>query len=232
MSLRRTIKRTIPVSILNRTLLAFTTLYKLPFVQFETNIWENGGVEDIYKLLEVSAHCPGVVIECGASRCGSSILMARHLRRRGIPRTIYALDSYLGFPTDELARERALGLTAITADAHTSTSLDYVTAKIRRLGYAGSVIPVQGLFRHTLPAIVNQNPVAFAFIDCDLKQSTSYCIDTIWPKLVSGGVLAFDDYLGPLHSGVKLAVDEFVSSNESEIKSHGMLQRLYFIRRR
>ena len=124
MSLRGTIKRTIPVSILNRTLLAFTTLYKLPFVQFEANIWENGGVEDIYKLLEVSADCPGSVIECGASRCGSSILMARRLRRRGIPKTVYALDSYMGFPPDELARERALGLTAISADGQArATSL-------------------------------------------------------------------------------------------------------------
>ena len=222
----------IPVSALNRTLLAFPALYGLPFVQYETNIWEHGGVEDIRTLIELAADCPGNVLECGASRCGTAILMARHLRRLGVSKTVYALDSYQGFPPDELARERAHGWTDVAANAHTSTSLDYVTAKIRRLGYADTVIPVPGFFKRTLPEIIGQGRVAFAFIDCDLKESTSYCSRTVWPNVDSGGILAFDDYLGPLHSGVKLAVDEFVSAYKCEINEHGMLQRLYYVRKR
>ena len=232
MSLRRTIKHMIPVSILNRTLLAFPDLYRLPFIQFESNIWENGGVDDICKLLEISANCSGNVIECGASRCGTSILMALHLRRIGAHKTVYALDSYQGFPPDEAARERAQGLTDVAPGDHTSTDLGYVSEKIRRLGCENSVIPVKGFFTTTLPSIASQGNFALAFIDCDLKESTSYCSRTVWPRLASGGVLAFDDYLGPLHCGVKVAVDEFVSSNESDIKSHGMLRRLYYVRKR
>lgn len=232
MSLRGRIKRAIPISALNLTLLTFPDLYRLRFVHYESNVWENGGMADIQRLLDTTSQCPGDVVECGASRCGTSVLMARQLRNLGVPKKVYALDTYEGFPSDDLARERARGWTDVADDAHTSTSLDYVTEKVRRLGFAESVIPVRGLFNQTLPTIVRQKRLSFAFVDCDLKESTSFCIRTVWPSLNSSGILAFDDYLGPLHTGVKLAVDEFVSSFQNDINDHGMLQRLYFVQKR
>ena len=144
MSFRRKVKRVLPTPALNFVLLAVPGLYSLPFVQYETNIWEHGGLADICRLLEETSHCPGDVIECGASRCGTSIIMASHIRRLHSSKIVYALDSFRGFPPDEVADERASGLSNISAFDHTSTSLDYVTKKIRKLGYTRYVVPVPG----------------------------------------------------------------------------------------
>ena len=232
MSLRQKAKRVLPTPALNFVLLAVPGLYSLPFVQYETNIWEHGGLADICRLLEETSHCPGDVIECGASRCGTSIIMASHIRRLHSSKIVYALDSFRGFPPDEVAHERSSGLSNISAFDHTSTSLDYVTKKIRKLGYTRYVVPVPGFFSRTLPRIASQSTFSFAFVDCDLKESTAFCCRNVWPRLDSGGILAIDDYIGLRHPGVKVAVDDFVSSNRSEINDLGMMQRLYFVRKR
>lgn len=231
MSLRARVRRLIPAPLHNKMMLRFPSLYRLSFVNFETNM-SLEGMSDLRKVLNDVAILPGDIIECGSSRCGTSILITRHLSSLKRHKKVYALDSFQGFDVAELERERSLGLVDTPDDAFTSTNFEYVVTKLRQLGYEDTIIPVRGYFENTLPSIAHASEFALAFIDCDLRESIIYCADTLWPKLVPGGVMAFDDYIAVDFRGARLAVDDFVSRRQADIESHGMFQRLYCVKKR
>lgn len=229
MNLKQRIKRAIPPALLNRTLLAMPFLYCTPLVNYETNLMDDHGVEDLLAQLDAALNVGGDVIECGSSRCGASIIMANALRLRASQKTIFACDSFEGFDRDELRKEKAAGLTGVSDRAFTTTSLDYVKAKLRALHVDDIVSPVKGYFKDTLPSLAG--PFCFAFIDCDLRESMIYCADTLWPRLASGAIMIFDDYAAADFGGARLAIDDIVARHQLEISSHSLLHRLYSLRK-
>ena len=209
-----------------RLMLMCPVLYR--FVRYESSL-DKTGLLDLYELADRVASLPGIIIECGSARCGSVILLAKHFERRGRIRPIFALDSFAGFRRDELARERGAGLTKVRNDVYT-ISFEYVVAKLRKLKLADTIFPVKGFFEDTLPAVADRE-VALAFVDCDLGDSTMFCAETIWPRLASGGIMAFDDYTHPSFLAIKPTVDTFVA-DKLDIANHGLMRRLYFVEKR
>ncbi len=187
----------------------------------------------MYELADRVTSLPGVIIECGSARCGSAIYLAKHLKKRGRARQLFALDSYAGFRRDELARERAKGLASVPDCTFTNTSFEYVVAKLRKLNLTDRIRPVQGFFQDTLaPLVAEVGQVAMAFIDCDLEESMRFCAETVWSRIPSGGIVAFDDYAEPTFPGSKLAIDAFVAERQREIADHGLMTRLYYVEKR
>lgn len=226
MSWKSRIKNTIPVSILNRVLLAAPFLYRTQLVDYETNLRSLGGIDDLLSQFDLVANVPGEVIECGCSRCGTTVLLAEHLRRRGVHKKVFAYDSFEGFDRDEIRRERAAGKSIAPENAFTSTSFKYVQSKLIRLGVGDSVVPVQGYFQQTLPCV--KAKFCLVFIDCDLRDSLTYCAQTLWTFLEPGGRMLFDDYISAVYFGAREGVDQFVHEHKHEIRDHGLLNRLYF----
>ena len=228
MSLRARLKRLLPDTTYNWIMLNFHILYRLPIVAFESNL-DAEGMEDIKRLLDSASRRHGDIIECGSSRCGTSILIARYLETLGVRKKIFALDSFEGFNPRELERERAKGLTSASEDAFTSTNFNYVTMKLKKMGFDDTIIPIRGFFEDTLLSVVRESEFSFALIDCDLQESMKYCAETLWGHTVPGGIIAFDDYDSDEFLGARIAVDEFVQSHPLEIANHGELNRLYFV---
>lgn len=56
--------------------------------------------------------------------------------------------------------------------------------------------------------------IAFAHIDVDIYKSIVDCLDFIWPRLSSGGVIVFDDYGFPTCPGARQAVDTFFAAKQ------------------
>ena len=213
-------------------LLRFPFLYPLPSIRYESNL-KGAGLRELYALADRVASLPGVIIECGSARCGSAILLAKHLEKQGRPRRLFALDSYAGFRKDELARERVKGLASVPDGTFASTSFEYVVAKLRKLNLADTVHPVEGFFQDTLAPLIAETPqVAMVFIDCDLEESMRFCAETVWDRIPCGGIVAFDDYAEPTFPGSKLAIDAFVAERQGEIADHGLMKRLYYVEKR
>ena len=63
----------------------------------------------------------------------------------------------------------------------------------------GNVRFHQGLFKQTIPqflkSLPQDQPLAFANIDCDLYSSTCDVLESIHNRIVPGTVLVFDEYL-------------------------------------
>ncbi len=222
------LKRALPTPALNRILLTAPWLYGLPGVNYETNL-DAAGVGELRAALLATAELPGDVVECGTSRGGSAVLMARHLQALGSSKRLFACDSFEGFDRDELLAERRSGGTTAPDSAFTSTSLDYFRGKLRALHVDDVVVPVPGYFEASLPAL--GGPFSLAFVDCDLRESMTFCAETLWPRLVSGGRLLFDDYDNAQFPSATQAVDEFADRHGAEIAHHGLLQKLYSVTR-
>ena len=206
-------------------------LQRLPIINYESNL-NAIGLHEIFDFLDQTRNLDGDIIECGSCWCGTSILMAKHMRSLGSQKTVHALDSYEGFNTEELRRERSLGL--ISCPDHTfryAGMYEYVVGKIRKSGFGEMVVPLKGFFEQTLPTLASDRSFCFAFVDCDLRDSMTYCAELVWPKLVPGGIIAFDDYTATEYGGARLAVDDFVSLHETDILEHGLLRRLYYIKK-
>lgn len=228
--LRRLSKRLVPADLLNRILLSVPILYRLPFVNYESNLRRHEKSR-LLELVEETAELPGAIVECGTSRGGSAIVMARRLHSLGSATKVIAVDSFQGFDLTELRNERSEGLVSGISDtAFTSTSVDYVRRKIDKLGLADTITLLDGWFVDVLPRLAD-TPVSLAFIDCDLRQSMTYCAQTLWPRVVTGGMIVFHDFDGQYFRGARLAVEEFVRHAGVANDSHGFRQGLYWVRR-
>lgn len=230
MSLKAKIKQVIPPVILNNLLLKFPFLYRSKLVHYESNLQRNHGIEDLLKQLDKVLNIEGDIIECGCLSCGTSIIMANYLSLKQIhSKKIYACDSFKGFDKDELAKERKLGLTNSSGKAFTSNSYEYVREKIKKLGLEDIVIPVKGFFKNTLPHLIESKKFSFVLIDCNLKDNTIYCAETIWPNLVKGGCILFDDYQSEGFRGVRIGIEFFVDKYKNEFSEYILMNRLYYI---
>jgi len=172
-------------------------------------------------------------VECGCNRCGTSVIMANYLRSRNARKTIYACDTFNGFSPEELERERQLGRANASQGAFASPGqYEYVKEKLFRLGVDGQVVPVKGLFQETFPRSLGMwRKLSFVFVDCDLEESMLFCARALWPLLVPGGVMAFDDYTSEQFKGARVAIDKFVSEVPMGLGSHKLMRRLYLLRK-
>jgi O-methyltransferase len=201
-SLKRLVKRHVPRTQVDRTLLAFPQLY--PAVRYESQL--TAAQLAILRSL-LAEKRPGNIIECGVYRAGTTVLLARELRRLGLHKQIYALDSFSGFEPEietEIADGRVPqeGRTAFTLN-----SVDYVRRKLHVLGVEAAVRVVPGFFEQTLPGIDDR--FCLALVDCDLEKSTEFCLGHLWPRLVEGGAMVVDDYQNPFYPGAAIAADRF-----------------------
>jgi len=225
-SVRAAIKRLLPSDLLDAALLMAPWLYRTRLVNYETNL-DQPRVDVLVNRLREASSVEGDVIECGTSRGGSAVIMARVLREAGSRKIVLACDSFAGFDRSELAAERDAGLTGVADDAFTSTSLRYLERKLAVLGLTDVVKPVAGYFQDTLPEI--ENRFCLAFIDCDLRDSVVYCARQLWPRLTPGGQMLFDDYDADGWQGAARGIHEFIDEQGAAIAAQGQQSGMYWL---
>lgn len=156
----------------------------------------------LYKTLLQALELPGAIVECGVYRGGTALLAASTLAReggRGAPRELHLFDSFQGMPPDTDARERFQpgDLAEATEPAVRDLLAPYDFVRIH-----------PGFIPATFEGLDLPN-VAWAHVDVDLYQSVRDAIAFIYPRLVPGGVLVFDDYGFPSCASSRQAVDEY-----------------------
>jgi len=58
---------------------------------------------------------------------------------------------------------------------------------------------------------------SYVHVDVDIYQSVKDCLEFFYPKMVSGGVMVFDDYEWKDCEGVKMAMDEFLTDKQKSV---------------
>lgn len=144
---------------------------------------------------------PGEIWEAGVYRGGTALLLRMLIDKlhHGGPPTLRLFDSFEGLPT-----------VTENVDSHKAGDFnDTSLAAVKLLVGEDSFIEyhpgwVPDTFRGVPPG-----PVRFAHIDLDLYQPMLDASSEVYPRLVPGAVIVFDDY--GMHScyGARKAIDEF-----------------------
>ena len=149
--------------------------------------------------------------------CGA----ARFALDNNINRTFYAFDSYEGFPEPNekdivaYTGEKALDLNNWGMKKDGNAPLDNLNECINKLSIPNNVIvPVKGWFKDTVFNF--NNKIAILRLDGDWYDSTKVCLDNLYDKVVSGGVVIFDDY--GYWKGCKEATDEFLLKHNISVE--------------
>ncbi len=164
------------------------------------------------------AEIPGVFIEAGCALGGSSILIAS-VKNRHRKLFIYDVFGMIPPPSDNDPEEvhrryniisdgKSNGIGGDKYYGYVDNLLEVVQSNFSTFGIdpkTHSVSLVKGLIRATMQI---DEPVAFAHIDVDWYDSVAFCLQTIFPKLSTGGSIIVDDYFD--WEGCRMATDEFL----------------------
>lgn len=151
---------------------------------------------DNLRLAEKLSYLDGDVVECGVWRGGMIAGIAEILKN---DRRYYLFDSFEGLPK---AKEID-GQAALNWQANKNSKGYYNNCKAE-IEYAEKAMQIAGVteydcikgwFNETLP--INENridKITIMHIDCDWYDSVLICMEYLFPKVVSGGIILIDDY--------------------------------------
>lgn len=170
---------------------------------------------------------PGDFIECGVWRGGSSMLVGKMLKDRGVTnRKLYLYDTFEGMsePTEndkDFKGEAADKLMKENIDNKETTvwclaDINDVKQNMSLTGYPVENIEyIKGKVEDTIPIHMPDQSIALLRLDTDWYDSTKHELIHLYPKLIDKGVLIIDDY--GHWEGCRKAVDEYFRDNKINI---------------
>lgn len=147
---------------------------------------------------------PGDIVECGVWRAGQIAGIAKIL---GNERHYRLFDSFEGLPPADVKR-----------DGHKATMLtgrcragEHYARRAMQIAGIDNYTLVKGWFADTLPAATFPNGIALLRLDGDWYESTTQCLEHLYPQLNPGGICIIDDYF--YWPGCKQAVSDYVTKH-------------------
>lgn len=152
----------------------------------------------LYCLAKQAIRLPGEYWECGVYKGGTASMLAEILFRQN-RRPLRLFDTFSGMPATDPSYDLH------SAGDFGDTSLEAVRLNV---GHDEIVSYHQGLIPDTFNGL-EDSAICFAHVDVDIHRSVLDCCAFIYPRLVRGGFMVFDDYGFDTCPGAKAAVDQF-----------------------
>ncbi len=178
----------------------------------------------------------GDIVECGVGYGHSffKLCCLSHLENKD--RKIYGFDSFEGFPEpseeDDSPRNPKRGEWNV-ATIETIEKLLTKEGRIETSFIKRNVTMVKGFFEESLHQY-HGNGIAFLHLDVDLYQSYKVTLEYLWPKVVKGGIVLFDEYkqyhASQRFPGASKAIDEFFGSVKNQIRFNKQADRYYIVK--
>lgn len=184
-----------------------------------------------YELFQHTVNLPGDIVELGVFRGTSLMSWANFMEIRNMGdrhKKIVGFDNFSGFENFD-QKDGALSNQSDKVDGGFNSS-DFETALRdvidiydgdRFIPYKKRIHLVKGDISETVPKYLNDNPgmrISLLHFDVDLYQPTKVGLEHLWPLVVPGGVVLFDEYGIPPWEGESKAIDEFFEGKEIELK--------------
>ena len=146
-------------------------------------------------ILGLSSASAGCIVEAGCFKGGSTCKLSILAQMTG--RKLYVFDSFRGIPTNsEQHKLNIFGEKAAFPAQSYEGSLEEVSTNLETFGELSVCELMKGWFEETMPSF--HQPVAVAFIDVDLADSTRSCLRYLYPLLMPGGIIFSHDGHLPL----------------------------------
>jgi O-methyltransferase len=143
----------------------------------------------------------GALLEVGVWRGGTGALIASAARRSRVTDDVYLCDTFAGVVKASRLDPSYRG------GEHGDTSRSVVKRLISDLGLSGVRI-LTGIFPDDSARQVRADRFRFAHVDVDVYESARSVTEWLWPRLIPGGLIVYDDYGFATCPGVTQAVDE------------------------
>lgn len=175
-------------------------------------LFHHDKLNQLFNILSRCLRLNGDIIELGTYKGGTTIMMAKNIINANSKKIIYTYDTFEGFPYAEANTAEEVKLSTgemiNKMDLFKDTSLEKVKTKFSKFG-VDNIKTFKGSFDDTLPLLTDEKFV-FALVDCDIYESALVCLREIYPRMVKGGIMMFDDYNTLKPWNLKKAVDDFV----------------------
>lgn len=159
--------------------------------------------ENIFQGLEATRALPGDYVEIGTYQGASARAALNYMRRAGIHRNAYFLDTFEGF-TYEGAQKSS---DAAWYGTHTETSLDMVEKYLSE--YDNARLIKSNIITNGLPDEITQ--IALCNIDVDIYDAVYESLRKVSPLIVKHGIIIAEDYgHTPWLIGAQYAVKRFL----------------------
>jgi hypothetical protein len=177
-----------------------------------------------YELFKHIIDKPGDIVEGGVLK-GAGVLYWAKLIQIFNPlseRRVIGFDTFEGYP-EETRHDYEVDIAEdfLVDASYSPVSPEEIMEIAETNALAHRVELVKGDATHTIEEYARENPgLRVALINCDLDgfSATASALEYLYPKLVAGGVVAFDEY-GERQWGESQAVDEFFKDKSVTIQS-------------
>ena len=166
---------------------------------------------DIYRCWELwtlagqaAKLAPGAFLEVGVWRGGTGALLAKGAALGGQSDPVYLCDTFTGVVKAGSEDSYYQG------GEHSDTSKELVERLLRSLDLTNVRI-VEGIFPNSADATLENSRFRLVHIDVDVYQSAKDVLEWVWPRLVPGGMVIYDDYGFSFCSGITKTVNEQVA---------------------
>jgi len=174
-----------------------------------------------YELYKMIANLPGDVFELGVYKGASLLRLAtfRNSLENDHSRKIVGFDAFGKFPTKNLSMsEDSDFITHFESVGGDGLDRNELEQLIDAKGFRNLELCAGNVF-DTLPEYLNENPqtrVAFLHLDMDVREPTTFALESLWDRVVPGGLVVLDDYSAV--AGETDAVDEFLKHKRVTIE--------------
>jgi hypothetical protein len=153
---------------------------------------------------------PGNFAEFGVFR-GGCAFMVLSTCRLPVSKHVFLFDTFAGIPREGLTEaEVAEGLAGGLAD----TSIEYVTQRLSE--WSSQTTLVEGDVLQTLTEN-DTGDLAFVHMDMNAAAPTLYALEYVYPRLVAGAIIVFDDYGWKGLEAQRVVVDKFFSEKPESV---------------
>jgi len=188
-----------------------TSLFSKLWAQFaHLSMIDEFRAESIFNYLEDASDKPGNVAECGVCSGGTSLFIASVLRDLRVRKKVYMFDGFAGLPEPDRQYDRYYEAGSMKGNYRN------LLESINRYNLADYCVVRKGWFSETLPKIPPDDQFCFVHVDCDLHKSAVECLVNLYPKIVPGGAIVFDDYYDG-SGGVQRALNDWAAETREII---------------
>lgn len=163
----------------------------------------------IYEALDSMRDIKGDAIEIGVYRGGTSALIGHVLQQQTQDSHLYLCDTFSGVV------KATSNDTAYIGGEHSDTTLQRVELLVSKYLSRDRFTILQGIFPEDTGNVVTDKQFKFCHIDVDVYQSAKDVFEFIWPRLVNGGIVIFDDYATQGLEGMTRMCNELKSLGDS-----------------
>jgi len=171
---------------------------------------------------------PGDIVECGVFK-GTGLLTFLKLKKYLCPNTLKKVIGFDFYNSKKLIES----LSGIDKEAmstlfkdrnfeHSSNCVKYFSENIKNMGFMEHEFDlVAGDVIETTKQFVSERPgfrISLLYIDLDLGEPTYETLKNMWDRVVSGGIVVFDEYAFHKWSESE-GVDKFFKNKNVQVKS-------------